>query len=124
MPSQLSALGANHELWLATEGAGSLQRRKLALSGLTDRFARILVSAEVGCSKGDPGFAQALLRLLDTADRTVCLVIGDSARTDLALASHGSWPALHICDPAACAVDEPGVRHGRGIADAAKWCGC
>ncbi|WP_424711412.1 HAD family hydrolase [Kitasatospora acidiphila] len=124
VPETLAELSAHHELWLATEGAGSLQRRKLALSGLADHFARILISAEVGCSKADPAFAKAVRTHLDATGRTLCMVVGDSARTDLALAAHGSWPALHICDPPTCPVSEPGVHHGRGIGEVVRWCEC
>jgi FMN phosphatase YigB (HAD superfamily) len=111
VPAQLDRLGGRHELWLTTDGCRPLQRRKLELSGLADRFAAVLVSAEVGCGKGDPAFAAAVRTRLAAAGREVCLVVGDREPTDLRLAAAGGWQAVHICDPAACQVVSPTVRH-------------
>ncbi|MFD4669704.1 HAD family hydrolase [Lentzea sp. NPDC058450] len=93
--SALDSLALRHELWLATDGCRSLQRAKIGLSGLADRFARIFVSGEVGHPKGTPGFTDAVRTAL-TDGRTVCMVAGDSLTTDLLLAETGGWPFVQV----------------------------
>ncbi|GLY47497.1 HAD family hydrolase [Lentzea sp. NBRC 102530] len=95
--SALDSLAERHELWLATDGCRSLQRAKIRLSGLADRFARVFVSGEVGHPKGTPGFTDAVRTAL-TDGRTVCLVAGDSTTTDLLLAETGGWPFVQITE--------------------------
>jgi FMN phosphatase YigB (HAD superfamily) len=95
--SALDSLGERHELWLATDGCRSLQRAKLRLSGLADRFQRVFVSGEVGHPKGTPEFTAAVSTAL-TEGRTVCFVVGDSVTTDLLLAETGGWPFVRITD--------------------------
>lgn len=104
--SALDSLRERHELWLATDGCRSLQRAKIELSGLADRFARVFVSGEVGHPKGTPGFTSAVSGAL-AAGRAVCLVAGDSVTTDLLLAQTGGWPFVQITDEVRFA-DVPG----------------
>lgn len=95
--SALDSLRERHELWLATDGCRSLQRAKIQLSGLADRFERVFVSGEVGHPKGTAEFTAAVRTAL-TDGRTVCLVAGDSTTTDLLLAETGGWPFVQITD--------------------------
>ncbi|MET9232042.1 HAD family hydrolase [Lentzea sp. NPDC003310] len=95
--SALDLLRGRHELWLATDGCRSLQRAKIQLSGLADRFARVFVSGEVGHPKGTAGFTDAVRAAL-VDGRTVCLVAGDSTTTDLLLAETGGWPFVQITE--------------------------
>ncbi|MCX2949073.1 HAD family hydrolase [Lentzea sp. NEAU-D7] len=95
--SALDSLRERHELWLATDGCRSLQRAKLRLSGLAERFQRVFVSGEVGHPKGTAEFTAAVRTAL-TEGRTVCLVAGDSTTTDLLLAETGGWPFVRITD--------------------------
>jgi FMN phosphatase YigB (HAD superfamily) len=95
--SALDSLGERHDLWLATDGCRSLQRAKLRLSGLGDRFQRVFVSGEVGHPKGTPEFTAAVRTAL-TGGRAVCFVVGDSVTTDLLLAETGGWPFVRITD--------------------------
>lgn len=73
----LAELGESHPLAVVTNGAGCLQREKLAASGLGDFFQAVVVSADLGVAKPDPSvFRHALDRLgVDGADATM---IGDS----------------------------------------------
>ncbi|EWM11767.1 HAD family hydrolase [Kutzneria sp. 744] len=114
----LDRLAAGHSLWLATDGCRSLQRFKLRLSGLGDRFERVLVSGEVGWPKGSPEFATAVRTALD--GRAVCLLAGDSG-TDLTLALNGGWPAVHICGAVPCSTSG---RHSPDFAGVPSFCRC
>jgi FMN phosphatase YigB (HAD superfamily) len=109
---------------LATAGCGPHQRRKLAASGLGRYFSRVFISGEVGVSKATAEFAALIQARLEAEGREVCLVVGDKAKTDLALAAAGGWPAVHLCDPTACPESSPTVRHSEGLAGVAPSCGC
>ncbi|MFE0457841.1 HAD family hydrolase [Kitasatospora sp. NPDC058965] len=124
VPAQLDRLRERHELWLTTDGCRPHQRRKLLASGLADRFAEVFVSGELGCAKADSAFAEAVRSRLDAAGRQVCLVIGDSASTDLRLAATGGWPALHLCDPDTCQVRAETVRHHPDLTGVDLYCRC
>lgn len=85
--------------WRPTAGA-ALQRRKLRLAGLQQRFARVLVSSEIWYLKTQRDFA-ALIHSFSrngtsSSRRRVTAVIG-AGDADLVLAANGGWPAVHIC---------------------------
>lgn len=116
----LEALRGRHDLWLATDGCRSLQRTKLRLSGLDDHFARVFVSGEVGWPKASPEFADVVRTAL--AGRTVCLLAGDSATGDLALAAAGGWPAVHVCGGVCSATAD--VEHTADFTGVEAFCRC
>lgn len=78
----LAGLGESHPLAVVTNGAGCLQREKLAASGLGDFFQTVVVSADLGVAKPDPSvFRHALDQLgSDGVDATM---IGDSIAKDV-----------------------------------------
>ena len=111
----LQRLSAHHRLWVVTHGSSALQRRKLHLAGLKRYFEQIYISAEVGHVKEEPEFANLLQERAHASGRTIRAVIGDSV-SDLTLATHGLWPAIHICPPT-CTLGEPTILHRRTLAD-------
>ncbi|SBW22960.1 hypothetical protein FDG2_3362 [Candidatus Protofrankia californiensis] len=117
----LDGLRARHDLWLATDGCRSLQRGKLKLAGLADRFERVFVSGEVGYPKGSHEFADVVRAAL--GERPVCLLAGDSVSGDLALASAGGWPAVHICGSAVCSATAE-AEHTADFAGVEAFCRC
>ncbi len=80
--------GRGVRLVVITNGASDVQREKLDVLGLTDRFDGIIVSGELGIEKPDPRIFDAALAVAGvSADRAVH--VGDSLRSDIggALAS-------------------------------------
>ena len=78
----LIKLSESYALGLITNGASCLQREKLSVSGLGDRFAAVVVSAEFGTGKPDPAIIlHALSRL--GADGRGAVMIGDSLSRDV-----------------------------------------
>lgn len=78
----LTELAEDYELALVTNGASCLQREKLAASGLSDHFAVVVVSAEVGIGKPDAAsFRHALAQLGCEAEHAV--MVGDSLARDV-----------------------------------------
>lgn len=78
----LVGLAESHPLAVVTNGAGCLQREKLAASGLGDLFQSVVVSADLGIAKPDPAVFRHAVRQLgvDSADATM---IGDSIARDV-----------------------------------------
>ncbi|HEX3608243.1 MAG TPA: HAD family hydrolase [Solirubrobacterales bacterium] len=78
----LAGLAESHPLAVVTNGAGCLQREKLAASGLGDLFQSVVVSADLGVAKPDASvFRHALGQLgVDSAD---AVMVGDSIAKDV-----------------------------------------
>jgi phosphoserine phosphatase len=69
-------------LVLVTNGAGCLQREKLAASGLAGVFDAIVVSADVGVGKPDPAVFRHALGLVDAAPAE-SVMVGDTLERDI-----------------------------------------
>lgn len=82
----LGSLRVDHALWCVTNGSSLLQRRKLKLARLQWRFDRVFVSGELGAEKGTDPFARAIGEALIAARERAVAAIGDSPRSDGALA--------------------------------------
>jgi putative hydrolase of the HAD superfamily len=78
----LSALGLTHELALVTNGASCLQREKLEASGLSDQFAAVVVSADVGVGKPHVAIFHHVLAQLG-CDSGSAVMVGDSLERDV-----------------------------------------
>ena len=79
----LADLARDHALALVTNGAGDVQREKLARTPLEHYFKVVLISAEVGIGKPAPGIFLRAVEALGarTADTTM---VGDSLARDVA----------------------------------------
>lgn len=78
----LTRLGESHSMALVTNGAGCLQREKLAASGLADFFDAVVVSADLGLAKPDASIFEHVLTQLDV-DGADAVMIGDSISKDV-----------------------------------------
>jgi phosphoglycolate phosphatase-like HAD superfamily hydrolase len=111
----LERIATGHELWLATHGSSALQRRKLRLAGLADLFGETFISAETGHLKEDPAFAELIHYRAQARGLTIRAVIG-TGLSDLALAAHGGWQAIHLCAEDISDQDgPPGILHRDGL---------
>lgn len=94
-----------HELIVWTAGDGEVQQRKVEESGLADRFHEVRVVPK----KDSAG----LRRLMGARDRARCVVVGNSAASDVRPALELGLLALHIpadtwvFDEAQINVDDP-----------------
>ena len=78
----LRELARDHRLALLTNGAGDVQREKLARTPLGRYFAAIVISTEVGVGKPDPRLFAHALTALDVAPDDATMV-GDSLLRDI-----------------------------------------
>ena len=97
-PDVEDTLAALHGAWrlaILTNGTPSLQREKIAGSGLAYYFDAITVSGEVGVGKPDSRvFAAALEAAGATPDRTI--MVGDSLRRDVQGAQQAGLQAFWL----------------------------
>lgn len=91
----VAALARSYRLALLTNGAGDVQREKLARTPFARSFAAIVISVEVGVGKPDPRiFAAAAARLaVAPAD---CVYVGDSLVRDVAGAHAAGMRAVWL----------------------------
>ena len=78
-----AVVGPDGALGLLTNGPGGVQRARLRALGLLERFAPVVISDEVGCSKPDPAFFAIALRAAAVRPQRAVL-IGDNPATDVA----------------------------------------
>jgi putative hydrolase of the HAD superfamily len=91
----LAHLRTHVRLALVTNGTSDLQRRKLALSGLTEHFDVVVASCDIGVGKPDPAiFATALEALGVAPDEAV--MVGNDLDRDIAGATAAGIRSLWI----------------------------
>jgi HAD superfamily hydrolase (TIGR01549 family) len=76
----LDRLRRHVRLGLVTNGTSDLQRRKLALAGLAERFDVVVAACDVGIGKPDPAIFAAALDALGVAAGEVVMVGNDFDR--------------------------------------------
>lgn len=80
----LDELAPQVKLGIVTNGITSIQRTKIARTGLDRWFTAIAISDELGVAKPDPAIFAPLFADLDVTDLAKTLVIGDSLHSDMA----------------------------------------
>lgn len=102
------ALAPHCTLAIVTNGVASAQHGRIGRSPLRDLFAHVFISEEVGYSKPDPRFFEAVLRTLDIQDKSRAVVVGDNLISDIGGGSAAGldtiWYNPHRLSPWAPAV--------------------
>ena len=75
-------LSKNYDIYIVTNGLTSVQKSRFSLSRITQFVKRVFVSEEVGYSKPDKLYFERVLGFIG-ADRSECIVIGDSLSSDI-----------------------------------------
>ena len=79
----LKALSPRYSLYLATNGASVVQRRRLADAGILPYFQNIFISEEVGFHKPSPAFFHACFAAIPGFALASALMVGDSLTSDI-----------------------------------------
>lgn len=101
----LQQAGSQAHLALITNGLSTVQRSRLAKSGLSNCFEAIVISEEVGVAKPDPRYFEIAFERMGYPSKEVVLVIGDSLTSDMRGANlygvDACWfnPSGLTCDP-------------------------
>jgi len=78
----LERLSTKYDLSIITNGIARAQRGRIAMSGTESLYSHIFISEEIGYRKPDVRFFEEVLKALG-AKKEECLVIGDSATSDI-----------------------------------------
>ena len=79
----LEALSPRYSLYLATNGAAAVQRRRLADANILPYFQNIFISEEVGFHKPSPAFFRACFAAVPGFDPASARMVGDSLTSDI-----------------------------------------
>ena len=80
----VESLYGRYRMYIVTNGTASVQRSRLALCGLMKFFDGGYISEDIGASKPDKAFFDAVINDIGDSDRKGYLVIGDSPSSDIA----------------------------------------
>ncbi|MCJ7736394.1 MAG: HAD-IA family hydrolase, partial [Anaerolineae bacterium] len=101
----LQEAGRRAHLALITNGLATVQRSRLAMSGLADYFEAVIISEEIGVAKPDPRYFDVAFEQMGHPSKDTVLVIGDSLTSDMRGANlygvDACWfnPEGRPCDP-------------------------
>ena len=87
--------GAGVRMALVTNGPSQLQRRKIEILGIAPWFESVLISAEVGSSKPEPGIYALALESLEAEPGNTWFV-GDNLFTDIAGANNAGMVSVWV----------------------------
>nr|WP_326185095.1 YjjG family noncanonical pyrimidine nucleotidase [uncultured Oscillibacter sp.] len=82
-PALLDALVPRYDLYLASNGAAAVQRRRLQSAGILPYFKTVFISEEVGHDKPSPAFFEAVFAAIPGFSRKAALMVGDSLTSDI-----------------------------------------
>ena len=84
----LEYLSPKYELFILSNGVMELQSQKMATTGLTKYFKRVILSEEIGRNKPDPALFEYALGVAGACKES-SLMIGDAFETDI-------WGAANV----------------------------
>ncbi|MEU6420224.1 HAD family hydrolase [Streptomyces spiralis] len=90
--------GAGWTLGIATNGAGDIQRAKLAATGLTPLFHGICVSEEIGARKPARAHFEVAAALCGTQLSATAWMVGDNPETDVEGARAAGLRTVWVAD--------------------------
>ena len=79
----LKELAPQYDLYLATNGASSVQRGRLKSAGLEPYFKGIFISEEVGFNKPSLEYFQSAFATIPNFDPEAAIIVGDSLTSDI-----------------------------------------
>jgi 2-haloacid dehalogenase len=79
----LQALSGRYHLALVTNGLKEVQRPRLERSSIRPYIEKIFISEEMGVTKPDTGFFEAVFREIGNPLKSQVLIIGDSLTSDI-----------------------------------------
>lgn len=99
---------AGRRLYIATNGIGAVQRRRLACSAICAYIDDIFISEELGSHKPEPDYFDKLFARLGDPDRGRAILLGDSIASDM---RGGRAAGIATCwlNPAGLPCPEPAL---------------
>lgn len=91
----LEYLSPKYEMFILSNGFMELQSQKMATTGLTKYFKRVILSEEIGVNKPAPELFEYALKVAD-ADRHSTLMIGDAFENDIMGAANAGLDQMFL----------------------------
>lgn len=79
----LAVLQKNYKLYLASNGTASVQRERIARSGIEKYFLDIFISQEMGANKPAPEFFAPCFGKIPGFQKNRAMIVGDSLTSDI-----------------------------------------
>ena len=76
-------LYGKYELFVASNGIGSVQAKRMELSGFKNYFKKFYISEDIGSNKPNVNFFEYIFKDLNDYDKSHYLIIGDRLDTDI-----------------------------------------
>lgn len=74
---------SGYKLYITTNGIPQIQRGRFQASGMFPFIDGLFISGELGYSKPDPRFFEAVREKIGNPDKELCAVVGDSLTSDI-----------------------------------------
>lgn len=91
----LDYLSVKYELFILSNGFVELQSKKMATTGLTKYFKRLILSEEIGINKPDPALFEYALKV-SGAQKSSTLMIGDAFESDILGAANAGLDQMFL----------------------------
>ena len=79
----LTSLKGQAQLAIITNGFEDMQSARLAKHGLSERFAHVIISEQVGVAKPDPEIFDAAYQKMGCPEKSKVLMVGDNVQSDI-----------------------------------------
>ncbi len=90
------SLAEHYDLAMITNGAASVQHRRIRTSGIAPYFKHVFISEELGAEKPSEAFFDKVCGTIGLTDRSKALIIGDSLSSDMLGAYHAGIDACFL----------------------------
>ncbi len=74
---------AQYDLYIVTNGIGTVQQSRLAKSGLLPFFSKVFVSEDIGSQKPQKKFFDFVFENIPERDKSKIIIVGDSMSSDI-----------------------------------------
>jgi len=116
----LGVLKDRFSIGIVSNGPGSVQRKRLEISGLMEFLDVIVLSCEVGSAKPDPEILRYAMKLADSKTYDT-LLVGDSAGSDMGAANAAGVDFVFVRPDGDFSAPGPRVLELRKTADILKY---
>ena len=76
-------LSAEYDLYIVTNGIGTVQQKRLAKSGLLPCFSEVFISENIGSQKPNKEFFDFVFENIPEKDKSKIIIVGDSMSSDI-----------------------------------------
>lgn len=99
-------LSQNHTLSIVTNGVGMTQKKRFSSSEISPYFSNILISEDIGIAKPDKRFFDEVFKVINCAEKSQILWVGDSLSSDIQGANNAGIDCCWF-NPKCAKLDRP-----------------